>query len=202
MEGFLKRNEGISIRKPEAKSVNRIKAFNKAEVNKFFQNLEEINAKYNFQPDRIYNFGERVGAATSGERGKNHTAACAVSAAGHYIPSMIIFPRVRMTANLMIDGPPGAIYKASKSGYITEELFVEWLVHFKEKTNASTENPVLLILDNHSTHCSVEAFDYCIANGIVVLSIPPHTYHSPHSPVGFDNIWTVEYHSMTPVTLK
>lgn len=56
-------------------------------------------------------------------------------------------------------------------------MFVEWLIHFKEKTNASTENPVLLILDNHTTHCSVESYDYCIANGIVVLSIPPHTYH-------------------------
>lgn len=56
LEGFLKRNDRISIRKPEATSVNRIKAFNKVEVTNFFQNLEEVNAKYNFQPDRIYNF--------------------------------------------------------------------------------------------------------------------------------------------------
>lgn len=118
-----------------------------------------------------------MGAATSGERGKNHTIACAVSAAGHYIPPMIIFPRSRMSANLMIDGPPGAIYRANKSGWITEQLFVEWLAHFKEKTNASAQNPVLLILDNHSTHCSVEAFDFCADNGIVMLSIPPHTSH-------------------------
>lgn len=196
LEGFLKRNDRISIRKPEATSVNRIKAFNKQEVDKFFQNLDELMSKYNFQPDRIYNFDEtgknivhkpkliiakkgmkRVGAATSGERGKNHTVACAVSAAGHYIPPMIIFPRVRMSANLMINGPPGAIYKASKSGWVTEQLYVEWLVHFKDKTNASIENPVLLILDNHSTHCSVEAYDYCIANGIEVVSLPPHTSH-------------------------
>lgn len=157
LDGFLKRNERISIRKPEATSLNRIKAFNKVEVKKFYQNLEEVMNKYNFQPDRIYNFDEtgknivhkpkliiakkgmkRVGGATSGERGKNHTVACAVSAAGHYIPPMIIFPRVRMSPNLMIDGPPGTVYKASKSGYITEELFVEWLVHFKEKKKTKT----------------------------------------------------------------
>lgn len=54
-----------------------------------------------------------------------------------------------LTANLMIDGPAGTYYKASKTGWITEEIFVEWLVHFKEKVNASTDNPVLLIFDNH-----------------------------------------------------
>ncbi|XP_037040649.1 tigger transposable element-derived protein 6-like [Bradysia coprophila] len=196
LEGFMKRHHGISIRKPEATSINRIKAFNKVEVHRFYKNLEEVMSQYNFQADRIFNFDEtgknivhkpktiiakkgmkRVVSATSGERGRNHTVACAVSAAGYYIPPMIIFPRVRMTASLMIDGPPGAIYKAHKSGWITEELFVEWLAHFKDKTNASCANPVLLILDNHSTHCSVEAFDFCVDNGIVMLSIPPHTSH-------------------------
>lgn len=77
----------------------------------------------------------------------------------------------------MINGPPGAIYRAKKSGWINEKLFVEWLVHFKEKTNASNRNHVPLILENHTTHCSVEAFDYCVDNGIVMLSIPPHTSH-------------------------
>lgn len=196
LNGFLKRNEGVRVRKPEATSINRIKAFNRDEVKVFYDNLEEVMSKYNFQPDRIYNFDEtgksivqkpqmilakkgmkRVGAVTSAERGKNHTVACAVSASGHYIPPMFIFPRVRMSPSLTIGGPPGSIYKTSKSGWITEQLFIEWLKHFKVKSNPSLADPILLILDNHTTHCSVEAYDFCIENGIVVLSIPPHTSH-------------------------
>lgn len=58
LDGFLKRNPLVSIRKPEATSLNRIKAFSKQEVKVFFDNLEEIMAKYDFQLDRIYNFDE------------------------------------------------------------------------------------------------------------------------------------------------
>lgn len=196
LNGFLKRNKQVRVRKPEATSINRIMAFNKDEVKIFYDNLDEVMTKYNFQPDRIYNFDEtgknivhktslilakkglkRVGAATSGERGKNHTVACAVSATGQYIPPMFIFPSVRVSASLTIDGPAGSIYKVSKSGWMTEPLFVEWLTHFKAKTNPTSENPMLLILDNHTTHCSVEAYDFCVANSIVIVSIPPHTSH-------------------------
>jgi hypothetical protein len=42
-------------------------------------------------------------------------------------------------------------------------------------TRSSIENPVLLILDNHSSHCTLEAYKYCRENVIVVVSIPPHT---------------------------
>jgi hypothetical protein len=52
---------------------------------------------------------------------------------------------------------------------------VVWLKHFAGHTSSSIENPVLLILDNHSSHCTLEAYKYCRENGIVVVSIPPHT---------------------------
>lgn len=98
LEGFLKRNKKISVRKPEATSINRITAFNKPEVTRFYENLENVMKTYNFQPDRNFNVDEtgvtmvhepgpvlsekgvkQVGAATSGERGKTHTACCCVS---------------------------------------------------------------------------------------------------------------------------
>lgn len=52
LEGFIRRHQGISIRKPEATSINRIKAFNKVEVSRFYKNLEEVMSQYNFQADR------------------------------------------------------------------------------------------------------------------------------------------------------
>jgi hypothetical protein len=40
LNGFMKRNPGISLRKPEPTSMNRITAFNKEEVHIFYTNIE------------------------------------------------------------------------------------------------------------------------------------------------------------------
>lgn len=194
--GFLKRNPSISIRHPEATSINRVTAFNKGEVNLFFENLEDVMRKHQFTGSKIYNIDEtgittvqdpgtiiaqkgqkRVGSITSYERGKNITVICAVSASGSYIPPMFIYSRQRMSPQLCKGGPTEAIYHCSKNGWTNEELFVTWLKHFVKFAKPSADEPVLLILDNHYSHSSYEAFVFCRENHVVVLSIPPHTSH-------------------------
>ena len=195
MYGFMDRNK-ISVRKPEATSIGRAIGFNKDEVNRFFQNLEQAMDKYKFKDTNYWNVDEtgittvqdpglilaergqkRVGSITSWERGKNITVVCAMSSGGLYAPPMFIFPRARMSPLLEKNGPPGSVYSCSKTGWINEELFVVWLKHFAQFTHASNDNKMLLILDNHSTHCSSEAYDICREKGIVMVSLPPHTSH-------------------------
>ncbi|XP_030767528.1 uncharacterized protein LOC115891238 [Sitophilus oryzae] len=109
----LKRNPDISLRKSEATSVNRVSAFNKREVSNFFANLEQIQNKYHFGPDRMYNVNEtgcsttpkevskrlapkgikQFGSICSWERGKNITVMCAVNATGSFVPPLFIFPK-------------------------------------------------------------------------------------------------------------
>ncbi len=36
---------------------------------------------------------------------------------------------------------------------------------------------MLLLLDNHWSHLSVAGIDFCLSNGIVLLSFPPHCSH-------------------------
>uniref|UniRef100_A0A6V7J286 Ig-like domain-containing protein n=1 Tax=Bracon brevicornis TaxID=1563983 RepID=A0A6V7J286_9HYME len=152
--------------------------------------------KYNFSPSQIFNVDvtgisvvpdavpvvaekgqKRVGPIASGERGKNVTVICADSAAGGYVPPMFVFPRQRMTPALQNGGPPGAAYHCSANGYSNPTLFLMWLKHFKGHTHSSKENPVVIILDNHDSHISLESYQFCRDNGIVLVSLPSHTSH-------------------------
>lgn len=196
VHAFMRRNPSVSVRKAEATSLNRISAFNKEEITYFYDKLGDLMEKHKFIPNNIYNVDEtgittvtdpgkvlaekgqrRVGSVTSAERGSNITVMCAMSAAGNFIPPMFIFPRQRMTPLLEKDGPAGALYTNSKNGWINEDLFVTWLTHFAAFAKPTQESPVLLILDNHSSHISLQAFNFCKENHITMLSIPPHSSH-------------------------
>ena len=65
----------------------------------------------------------------------------------------------------------------SDSGCMTTELFVEWLEHFQVFVKSSQEDPVLLILDNHVSHCSLEVMDTSRKYNICLVSLPPHASH-------------------------
>lgn len=40
--------------------------------------------------------------------------------------------------------------------------------------NPSIEAPMLLVLENHKLHISIKGIDYCIENGIIILTLPPY----------------------------
>lgn len=194
--GFKKRHPNISLRKPESTSINRITAFNKTEVQMFFNNLEALQTKHHFDASRIYNVDEtsisnvqrnsrilapkgqkQVGMAVSGERGSTTTVVCAFSASGKYIPPFFIFKRKRMNPQLLRGGNANMVAAVSDSGWINENLFVDWVHHFISYAKPTVAEPILLILDNHESHVSLGSYLLCRQNGIILLSLPPHTSH-------------------------
>jgi hypothetical protein len=68
-------------------------------------------------------------------------------------------------------------------------MFVEWLKRFivflatrrgqrmDPDTGTIIDEPVLLLLDQHSSHLSAEALELAAANGIVVFGLVPHASH-------------------------
>ncbi|GLV44537.1 hypothetical protein CBL_12116 [Carabus blaptoides fortunei] len=195
---FLKRYPHLLLRTPEGTSMARARGFIRENVNHFLALLERIVDEHQFTADTIFNVDEsgfttvqkglpkivarkgkhQAGSLISGERGVNTTMVCAVSAAGLYIPAMIIFKRKKSHPDLKIGAPPTSIVTISDTGYINSDLFVEWLKHFQKHINCNVGNKVLLLLDGHTTHSkNLQACEFARKNGIVLLQLPGHTTH-------------------------
>lgn len=58
IQGFLKRNNTLSLRKPESSSLARSTGFNKLAVDEFYKNLSDLMEQHKFDPKNIYNLDE------------------------------------------------------------------------------------------------------------------------------------------------
>jgi len=120
---------------------------------------------------------KQVGKITSGERGKTVTVICTANAAGTFVPPLMIFPRKNMTNLLIKDAPPGTVGAASITGWTDSTIFCQWLRHFIEYVKPTTARPVILLLDGHASHKTLEGVELARKNNIAMVSFPPHTTH-------------------------
>lgn len=101
-----------------------------------------------------------------------------MSAAGHFIPPMLIFPRVRLTGQLKKGAPPETLFSCNTTGWMTIDDFSAWFDHFLAHTRPTAESPVLLLLDGHASHTkNLEFLDKAKRSHVTVVSMPPHCSH-------------------------
>lgn len=188
----MKRHPPLSVREPEPTSLAWMTNFNRAtNVNLFFDNLSEIMSRgagfatINLQcrwtgivtvqkPRKIVaeKRVKQVGTTVSQDKGTLVTVGCAVNALGNAILPCFVFPRVNFQAQWLATAPPGsaATGHPKATGWMTSENFLEFMKEFKP----TTKHPVLLILDNHSSHISLGVGP----KDITILSFPPHCSHA------------------------
>jgi hypothetical protein len=142
---FMRRHPQLSVRKPQPTPAARAKGFTPQDVLKLFDIYEPLLVKIQLSPHHLYNSDEtglsvvqhkvcrvvslkgkrqiRVAALASAERGSLVTVVTCMSAAGHFVPPFLVYPRVNMKAKLLEGAPPGTTATCRKSGWIQTERF-------------------------------------------------------------------------------
>ena len=119
----------------------------------------------------------RVGKVEAAERGSMITMALTVDANGNSLPPFFLFPRKKMQSCFLDNVSSGTVGFANDSGWMAQPEFACYMQHFIKFAKPTPISPVLLLLDNHSSHLSVEALDLAVENGVHILSFLPHCSH-------------------------
>jgi hypothetical protein len=196
---FIKRSAELKMRFNRRLDYQRARNEDPEIIRKWFELVRNTIAKYGISADDIYNFDEtgfmmgvaltakvvtasetryRPKAVQPGNR-EWVTVIQGINAQGWAIPPYVIFSgQNHLSAWYSEESPRDWRLGLSENGWTTNELGFEWLQHFERHTKHRTKGSHrLLIIDGHESHDSLQFQDFCKANNIVTLCMPPHSSH-------------------------
>jgi hypothetical protein len=103
---------------------------------------------------------------------KHVTFVGCVNAAGGHITPMLIYKGKYMKARLM-EGYPEAIQKMTDSGFITNEVWYDWVQLFIKETGGNCT----LVADWHTTRAYLPALELLRDANVKLVVLQPHTTH-------------------------
>ena len=120
-------------------------------------------------------------AETSSKKMQITTLICC-SASEHYIHPLVVYPGVQPRVELRETFHrvfPGALFRNSESGWMDSRLFREYLENGFDVALAENKvrRPVLLLINGARCHLSIEASEFCDANGIYLYTLYPNATH-------------------------
>ncbi|XP_022214882.2 uncharacterized protein LOC111069223 [Drosophila obscura] len=185
---FIRRHSELALRSPKQNSIHteyRVKAFCKKTVDIFFRNFGQLLDEHHFEATHIYNMDEsgfstcrHVGKIQAAERRTMITIALTVNATGNSIPPFFLFPRKEMQTSFLDNVSSGTVGFANGSGRMCAPELERYIRHLVACVKPTPASPILLLLDDgNSSHLSIEAIDFAVANGVHILSFPPNCSH-------------------------
>jgi len=159
-----------------------VTAFNRHTVKEFFDNLQLVCSRHHYDPASIYNADESgLTTVQKPVAGCGHCRLWRKTSRENNIGrkgnSYFIYPRVNFKKHMIAGGPAGCVGVANPSVWMNAVGFHEWINHFIKHVKCSQDAPVILILDNHESHITIEVLDTAKNNGITMISLPPHCSH-------------------------
>ena len=104
-----------------------------------------------------------------------HTSLMACgSSGGRWINPLLIFQGQRPLTKLF-EGFPEAHVAMTESGYMDGPTFAGWAEVFIKESGASSSRPILLLVDQHSSHLWLPALERFRAANVRVVALHPHT---------------------------
>ena len=110
----------------------------------------------------------------SDEHGQLFVTLAFVSATGNIIPTAFVFPRQNFKEFLTKDCLTGSPFLAHKTRWMTTDNFCLAFKHFVRHAKPSEANPVLLLLDNHESHISINVAIYAKESNVIILTFSHH----------------------------
>ena len=199
---FMDKHKELAVRIPERVSKARA-GVSEASIRLWFEDLKNNIETQNLSemmadPNRIYNCDEtniqlapNTGKVIGikGQRNtyevspapekSNLTFVGTFSAAGDIVEPTLIFPYKRIPKDI-IDSMPDTIKAArTESGWMTSEAFFNFIVEVFNKylEEKNITKPVILFIDGHSSHLTMQLSVKCEELGIVIYILPPNTTH-------------------------
>ena len=191
---FCQRWPKISLRKGDAFSQARAEMTTKEVFTSYFDLLKDTLTKYELmeKPAQIYNCDEsgmplqhkmpktitqrgtkKVRQRSSGNKTQISILACG-NAVGQAIPPVVIFAGKNFNYELSDGEVQGTFYGMSDSGWMDQDLFSKWFSsHFLKY--AVSGRPLLLLLDSHSSHFTLELIQTAAEKDVIIFCLPPHT---------------------------
>lgn len=196
---FQDRHPQLVLRTPQALDGKRARNISPQRCERFYKFLEETLSEGSYSPSHVWNMDEtglsasiKVGGVrVIARRGSKAvlirssssrewlTVVVCINASGCKIPSQYIFSGKEYGDNYVKNCEPGAVMSMQAHGWMTKDLFLEWLRHFRESVpgGVSTSNPHLLLLDGHCSHLDEEAIILARGMGLQIALLPPHSSH-------------------------
>ena len=178
---MLKRHPEFTTKMARSKKLAR--NVGRPAVEEFFQNLaKELK---DVPPENIFNFDETAMVDDPGsckvvvmknmkhvEKNENFSKQSTT------VPPYIVYKsNEHIYEEWIQNGPNGARYNRSQSGWMDETLFADWFKSLMLPRLKKLKGPKVLIGDNCSSHFSMDVIKLCQANNIRYVCLPPNMTH-------------------------